>query len=509
VFRRRLGALFLTTPIFAACAFVMDFDELQKGNGAAKGTGGTSGTSAGGAAGADASAGASASGGAGGAGGTSGAGGDTDGSSNCPTGCADTDPCTVDECAATGCTHTYTAGVYLDGLSDKTTAPAVHRVTITAQKPNFYLSALVSTPTGTDVVFHGINATDTTLSAARQLSKLGAFNGRVPVSAAGIAATSGGLVLDVFVAMGQTLGQPAQVWELTVDPALGVRSAAPAAADDNYGAPPTAYPVAWSPSGADVYAAWPGATSGVFLHRAGDPAAAAGAGPAFAAPGGKVTHVAPLSAGNLPGVLFVNSKASIQAAGQLFPISLGACDANPGALTSAFTAHSLVDGVWIGGWTKTKNAGGWVSELKPLFCGASSSGAGCLGAITCQGDDLSYDGIRNPSVVFVSTPTDPVGRVYEIMALPYVNTQDNAAGIGLQMLQVDVDISTPDASASTKPITPSPVPIVTIPPGANNTGPDWPAMAFLEPDHLAIAWIQPAASGQELHVERHKVCFPK
>jgi hypothetical protein len=298
------------------------------------------------------------------------------------------------------------------------------------------------------------------------------------------------------------------VWELTVDPALGVRSSVPAAADDNYEAPPTAYPVAWTPGGTDVYAAWPGATSGVFLHRAeGAPETS----PIFPAPGGKVTHVAPLAAGALPAVLFINSNASVQAFGQLVPISLGGCDAQPGSLTSAVTAYSLVDGIWLGGWTKTKTGGGWVAEIKPLICGASSSGVGCIGSPRCEASDEPYTGIRNPAITFVSRSTDPVGRVYEIMALPYVDTPNDTAGIGIQVLQVDFNATTPDASVDATPITPNPVPIVKTKPGTGALpGPDWPAMAFLEPDHLGIAWIQPGATtGQELHVERHKVCFPK
>jgi hypothetical protein len=247
------------------------------------------------------------------------------------------------------------------------------------------------------------------------------------------------------------------------------------------------------------------------MHRSGQPADGPGASPAIAAPGGKVTHVAPLSAGVLPGVLFVNSRASVQVFGQLLPISLGACDASPGTLTNALTTHSLVDGIWLGGWTKTKTSGGWVTEVKPLICGTSSSGVACLGSLTCQADDAQYDGVRNPAITFVRNVigNDPAGRVYEIMALPYVNTQINEAGIGLQMLQVDFDTSTADASVRSTPITQNPVPVVKMPPGTNNAGPDWPAMAFLEPDRLGIAWIQPAATGQELHVERHKVCFPR
>lgn len=506
---RLLGACLLT-PLLGACAFLMDFDELQKGNGV-KGTGGGGQTGTGGDA--SASGGSSGndaspdgSGGSSGAGGT-GAGG---GGGNCPTSCADTDPCTVDTCEVSGCVHTHTPGVVLDGLSGKIEAPAFHRVTIGAHKSSFYVSSFGTTAAGSDVVFHTFSTTDDALSTGRELSKLGNFNGRVPVSAAGIAATTNGLVLSVFVAMGQTLGAPAQVWELTIDPTFGVKSSTPAHTDDDYEGPATAYPVAWSPSGTDVIAAWPGTTSGVYMHHAGSPTEATGASPAFAAPGGKVTHVAPLAAGALPGVVFVNSKVSIQALGQLLPITLGGCDARPGSFTNAISAYSQVDGIWIGGWTKTLAAGGWVSEMKPLIC-STSGGVACLGSPRCEATDQPYTGIRNPTMTFLTDQNDPVvGRVFEIIALPYVNTGDNAAGIGIQMLQVDFDVSTADAGVKTKVLTPTTIPLVSTTIGANSAGPDWPTMAFLPPDHLAIAWIQPAATaGQEVHVERHKVCFPK
>lgn len=41
-------------------------------------------------------------------------------------------------------------------------------------------------------------------------------------------------------------------------------------------------------------------------------------------------------------------------------------------------------------------------------------------------------------------------------------------------------------------------------------GPDWPAVGILPSQQVAVAWIQPAAStaGNELHVQRYKMCVP-
>jgi hypothetical protein len=40
-------------------------------------------------------------------------------------------------------------------------------------------------------------------------------------------------------------------------------------------------------------------------------------------------------------------------------------------------------------------------------------------------------------------------------------------------------------------------------------GPDWPAVAILPGQRVAVAWIAPDAkgAGTELHVERYKMCL--
>lgn len=98
--------------------------------------------------------------------------------------------------------------------------------------------------------------------------------------------------------------------------------------------------------------------------------------------------------------------------------------------------------------------------------------------------------------------------MYEAMVSPYVKGTE--VGIDLQLIQIDFNSSNLDPGQRTKNVTTDPVSLVKGTAGPNNAGPDWPAMVFLPPDHLGIAWIAPGdASGQELRVERSKICFPR
>jgi hypothetical protein len=40
-------------------------------------------------------------------------------------------------------------------------------------------------------------------------------------------------------------------------------------------------------------------------------------------------------------------------------------------------------------------------------------------------------------------------------------------------------------------------------------GPDWPVLAYLGPNRYLIAWIQPGEAGDELRVQRFRMCLPE
>jgi hypothetical protein len=42
------------------------------------------------------------------------------------------------------------------------------------------------------------------------------------------------------------------------------------------------------------------------------------------------------------------------------------------------------------------------------------------------------------------------------------------------------------------------------------TGPDWPTVAYVPPDRIAITWTEPSlTSGGDLRVQRYRLCTPE
>jgi hypothetical protein len=525
--RKHLWALSVAgAPLVASCSFLLDFNELQRGipagpdaggdasarqsggtgNGGSSGAPGSGGASTGGASGSDGDASIDAA-----AGGSSGAGNDAGDAAAC--GCDDGDPCTVDLCESDGgCKHEH-PGVVLDGLSTEINASAFHRVTMIASGSRFYLSAFETNGMGqSDVLFRDFGFTEKTLALGTSLSSLATVTGRTPVSTAGLVPGTAANELVAYVAMGKNPSGPAQVWRFSLDTGLvgllTLKASAAAAADDNYAGGVRIYPPAWSLGAGEGYAAWPGVGSGVFVER-GTNALAAGAMPTFATAGQQALEVAPLGTAALPGVLFMTSTGvSSEAIGQGVAAKLGQCDTRPGEFTSLSSAFTGVPGLWIGAFTKSLTSS-VVTEETPLVCLGTPGAAACGGASTCSKDAQVENAVRNPALAFTSLAADPVGRVYEIAATPFVDSAKGQSNLGVSVVRVDLNSLTADAAAKTLSVTPAPVLVASVPFVAGTPGPDWPAIA-VNGEHIGISWIQPAPTGNrdELHVARYRICFP-
>jgi len=99
--------------------------------------------------------------------------------------------------------------------------------------------------------------------------------------------------------------------------------------------------------------------------------------------------------------------------------------------------------------------------------------------------------------------------MYELLALPVVDAKSSTSALDLQIIQVDFDPKNTSAPATATPITDNPIELTSIP-LRRTEGPNFPAIAFIGPDTAAVAWIQPSATtGDELHVERERLCLPK
>jgi hypothetical protein len=478
--RRMVSVALLAAPLASACGFLLDFNELQRGTpksvDAGKGSGGHP---------ADG----------------------TDAAPHCGMDCADADPCTIDACEKAGCTHTYTAGVVPDGLSVTVPGEKFHRVTMTSLGNRFYMSVLRSTGAKFDVELNHFSNVDTILTGPVSVSGVAGLPA-MPVSAMGLAPGPLGLDIEGYVAVGPAPTLPAHVYKLLFGLQLKFASATAAAADANYLGGLRVYPVAWSEGVANaLWGAWPGNGSGVYLHN-GTTTTPAGALPTIAT-GAQVVALAPLGVGAVPGVLYVSDGPYAQALGQPTPVALGQCDTRAGAFSSATSAPVPgLPGAWSGAWSKTVGSSVLTEQLV-VGCVNQRGVSACGGSTKCEAKDL-IAGVRNPALTFAKVQGDPAGRVYEIFVLPAIDLAKNTASLQVQVVRADINLTSGDAGVQTLSLTPTPLELASAQVTRMDQGPDLPAVAFVGPDKFAVAWIQPSAtgSGDELHVERERICFP-
>jgi hypothetical protein len=447
-------------------------------------------------------------------GGSSGSGGEDASMQNpCGSGCPDdADPCTESECTPQGCIQRYGTGLTPDGLSGVLTAPSFHRVTMISRGERFYLSALQSDGTAYELVLSTFSKTDTEFPPGVAVSTLDDFGGLMPVSAAGLVSPAPGFNVVAYVAMGTSPSLPARVFRLAFDLNGGYLGNLPAAIDANYGGGRRVHPIAWQPPAGEVWGAWPGASGGVYLHT-GQGAILTGEPPQMAPLAGQVFALAPLAAGNQPAVMWLTaSSVNVQAVGQPLPVTLGQCDAQAGTFISATTAWTTLAGIYFGAWTKATPAPSVMTETAPIFCLDESGARGCIGSPTCGRDSDVTSGVRNIAMEFVDIDGDPAGRVYQVAATPTFdgsNPSNLEAILQLGVLEIDFDPTMPDAAANTRAVTAEPVEVARTPLASNGDGPDWPAVSVIPPDRVAVAWLQPSATGDELHVERFRLCLPR
>jgi hypothetical protein len=530
--------LLLALPLVASCSFILDFNELQRGNqnGSDAGTGGhagsggstgkdgggSGGVSTGGTSDASVSGGTTSmggtSGGTGGAetGGTSSGGASTGGSgadaSPCGN-CDDGDPCTVDTCNAGACEH-ENQGAIADGLNAATSLASYHRVTMIYYNSRFYLSGLETTAGKLDLVFNDFGFTDKTLGLGATLSELAATSTTAPP---GTAVSAAGMTLEkndiaAYVAMGSGPGK-AQVYRYVFAPGLlgGVKlsSSTAAAADTNYTGDLHSYPVAWVQG--NTYSAWVGA-DGVYL-QSGNVTVPTGATATFPS-ANPVLGVAPLGLNDTPGVAFLTANGlSTQALGQAAAASAGQCDDRAGTFTALTSASAATPNVWIAEYTKTL-ANGILTERAPVTCSLVNGTPSCKATATCSKNDSVLSGTRNPSLTYFSRASDPPTRFYVAQVAAVADNASGMENLELTVTQVDTG---GDAGVVSTLVTPTPIIISQAPlnPGTGvgatptATTPDWPAVSFGGADRLGIAWLQGTTTREDLHVARYKICYPQ
>jgi hypothetical protein len=506
--------------LIPACSFLLDFDELSEGDeerpnatagegGEASGgrdaTGGDAPTNAG-EAGRDSTA-----GGAGGAGGEGEGGVPSDGGAGgtpCATDCADDDPCTRDACVDGECVNTLVPGLALDGVDETIVVDQHVRATIAASSDGFFISDFFNDAGASDLDFYRLGAApEDTLEPVFSLADLELLAGAVPVSAAGLAMDNDLGRIHAFIGLRERQADGARVFHAVVDLGYAVRSRAQAGTS-YFADVPQNHPAAMN-LGGNVYSAWINEDRSVSLHGG------AGLDNAVLAAGTPASTLTLLgSAGNLPVVLYGSEGLGVfLERPNVAPVTVPECQPAPGVYSSAGATYAGVAGFWLTNWTKFgSDDGSGDGFLTSDGRGVACSAVGCTVADTECPSDSNNNLERNVATLSALRPGDRTGIVHYAAAVPSLTADDDGnlqAVLGLALYRVDFGL-VPFESAAVSEAIGAPLLVSSLPTeeATGFAGPDWPVLAYVPPDHLALAFIQPADDRSELRVQRYRMCLP-
>jgi hypothetical protein len=495
---RALSAL-LTLPALASCSFLLDFDALQKGAGGMAG-GGHAGSSAAG----SSSGGVSAEGGAP-EGATSGVGpAGAAGAGECPSECFHNDPCVRDGCDASGrCLTGRVTGLAPDGIDTTVLADTHYRVTMIGGDSAFYLSSFATTAGKPEVTFYELDATKKELTTLGTIGGLAITGTGDPVSAAGLAFEPVVGKVHAFVALSDRVGTHSRVWHVVLGPqdsvpkpvALGSLTAG-YYADSPYNYPSALY------AGSHTYTAWINADRTISLSDGSD------AAPAVLSAATQASTLSLLTAqDDTPGVLYgVSGGGVLVERPGVMPVSISECQPAPGDYLSSSTTFTNLPGVWLGAWTKLAGDPNPFLTTNGRFI--VCSGDTCGGDTSTCPDNSANNLVRNPASVIVHRPGDPTSLMETVGATPFLTSQGSQVIASLVLTQQSADLNPKQASAKATDLGP-PITLATAPTSADESyrGPDWPAVAFVPPDRFAVAWTAPTGNGDELRIQRYRMCL--
>jgi hypothetical protein len=382
-----------------------------------------------------------------------------------------------------------------DGVSETLTADEMYRVTMTAGPAGFYYSVFEQTNASPEVTLYELPRDGI---ASRELAKASGipFVGQARSAGALVPDLSTGMFrLHAFTALGNN------VFHLVfIAPDFAVAAANPVQIGTTYDiGNPRRHPVAMKLANGEIVGAWINNDGTVSIGSATrNPATALATGAI------RISQVAPITSGDTPGVLWTSpSGVNAQILGGT-PAPITTCNTQLGTYLSA-TSAELLPGLWLASWTKA-GMGYLVNEGKGLAC----MGTVCGSSPTCGGADQETQGLRNPAIATAVRPSDPPGTVLLASATPALGPGSDGASvtsaIGLSVARMTFRQGS--VEAMTEPI--GSVELSRMAPiGAEYEGPDWPAVAILPPNKVAVAWLEPVASGGDrLRLERYRICLP-
>jgi hypothetical protein len=183
------------------------------------------------------------------------------------------------------------------------------------------------------------------------------------------------------------------------------------------------------------------------------------------------------------------------------------CEPAMGLYLSAETVPIGIAGLHQASWTKaggTASDGFLFNESKLVSCGPQ----GCTAETACESQGQL---IRNTAAVTAKLEGDAAGVIHYAIASPYLaagaipDTVD--AGLSLQLIRLDFGAN-PLVDPPSSEAVGGPLELARVPTDESFLGPDWPVIAYVGPNKIAVAWLQPAAAGsaEELRVQRFRMC---
>jgi hypothetical protein len=119
--------------------------------------------------------------------------------------------------------------------------------------------------------------------------------------------------------------------------------------------------------------------------------------------------------------------------------------------------------------------------------------------------------VRNQALLTGVRPGDPNGLVTFVQALPLLlpGAEEGEATAALGLVGARVDFGrVPFMTEPTSTPLGDPVNVSEVSTTAPDfRGPDWPVLAFVPPNRVALSFIESAAGGDELRVQRYRVCY--
>jgi hypothetical protein len=491
----RLVLPICAAPLLGSCYFLLDYQDLQSDPGQVATTGGGEG---------------------GGASTSAGTGGESDvtagGASACGD-CDDHDPCTVDTCDASGaapkCVNTAQQGLALDGVDETHAADQHIRVSLVGSGQLFYLAEMEIDKDTPKVALYRLGTNDAALEAIGTDLTL---DGN-PVSNVGLAVeelAAGEVALHGFVAtkLRVAAAMPRVFHVVNRNGKTTSNVVGATFRDDDVTARTHAFPQALAINN-KVVGAWIQADGTIAVHNVGT------AKTDTFGTNLKASTLSLLStADNMPAVMFTAQTAADSGAVGTYVETSGQnrakvpeCETRPGAYLSSAAIATQIPGLWLANITRygTDYLGNGNASL---VCG---TGTCTVVPEDCKQATLG-NAVRDVSGASVHFDNDKAGVVYLVLASPQVVPPQAGAtafearlnlGLGRVDFSIKDDKGTPvgDSQVIASNDTTE---------AAAFAGPDWPAVAILPSQKVAVAWIQPNStfSGTELRVQRYKMCLP-